>query len=53
VLRTAETHIDRVVMEAFVAGVDRTTDPAARQLLDTLCDLYALSTIEADKGWFL
>jgi acyl-CoA oxidase len=53
VLRTAETHIDRIVMEAFVAGVDRTTDPAARQLLDTLCDLYALSTIEADKGWFL
>jgi acyl-CoA oxidase len=53
VLRTAQTHIDRIVLEAFVAGVDRTTDPAARQLLDTLCDLYALSTIEADKAWFL
>jgi acyl-CoA oxidase len=53
VLKTAQTHIDRIVLEAFVAGVDRTTDPAARQLLDTLCDLYALSTIETDKGWFL
>jgi acyl-CoA oxidase len=53
VLKTAQTHIDRIVLEAFVAGVDRTTDPAARQLLDTLCDLYALSTIEADKAWFL
>jgi acyl-CoA oxidase len=53
VLKTAQSHIDRVVLEAFVAGVDRTTDPAARQLLDVLCDLYALSTIEADKGWFL
>jgi acyl-CoA oxidase len=53
VLKTAQTHIDRVVLEAFVAGVDRATDPAARQLLDALCDLYALSTIEADKGWFL
>jgi acyl-CoA oxidase len=53
VLKTAQTHIDRIVLEAFVAGVDRTTDPAARRLLDTLCDLYALSTIEADKGWFL
>ena len=53
VLKTAQTHIDRVVMEAFVDGVDRTTDPAARQLLDTVCDLYALSTIEADKAWFL
>ncbi|HET6393322.1 MAG TPA: acyl-CoA dehydrogenase, partial [Blastococcus sp.] len=53
VLKTAQTHIDRVVLEAFVAGVDRTEDPAARALLDTVCDLYALSTIEADKAWFL
>jgi acyl-CoA oxidase len=53
VLKTAQTHIDRIVLEAFVAGVDRATEPAARQLLDTLCDLYALSTIEADKAWFL
>src|SRR4051795_5487025 len=53
VLKTAQTHIDRIVLEAFVAGVDRTTDPAARQLLDTVCDLYALSTIEADKAWYL
>ncbi|TFV75025.1 acyl-CoA oxidase [Blastococcus sp. CT_GayMR19] len=53
VLKTAQTHIDRVVMEAFVAGVDRTDDPAAKRLLDAVCDLYALSTIEADKAWFL
>ncbi|MBM7806923.1 acyl-CoA oxidase [Geodermatophilus bullaregiensis] len=53
VLRTARTHVDRIVLEAFVAGIERTPDPAARALLDTLCDLYALSTIEADKGWLL
>ncbi|SFF49623.1 acyl-CoA dehydrogenase family protein [Blastococcus tunisiensis] len=53
VLEAARTHIDRVVLEAFVAGVDRTEDPDARALLDTVCDLYALSTIEADKAWFL
>ncbi|SOE00227.1 acyl-CoA dehydrogenase family protein [Blastococcus haudaquaticus] len=53
VLKTAQTHIERVVLESFVAGVDRATDPAAQQLLDTLCDLYALSTIEADKAWFM
>jgi acyl-CoA oxidase len=33
--------------------VDRTDDPAAKALLDKVCDLYALSTIEADKAWFL
>jgi acyl-CoA oxidase len=53
VLKTAQTHIDRIVLEAFVAGVDKAGDPAVKQLLDTLCDLYALSTIEADKAWFL
>ncbi|HEY0400719.1 MAG TPA: acyl-CoA dehydrogenase, partial [Blastococcus sp.] len=53
VLKTAQTHIDRVVLEAFVAGVDRTTDTGAKELLDKLCDLYALSAIEADKAWFL
>ena len=53
VLKSAQTHIERIVLEAFVAGVDRTEDPATRQLLDTLCDLYALSTLEADKAWFL
>ncbi|WP_309229381.1 MULTISPECIES: acyl-CoA dehydrogenase [unclassified Blastococcus] len=53
VLKSAQTHIERIVLEAFVAGVDRVDDPATKQLLDTLCDLYALSTIEADKAWFL
>jgi acyl-CoA oxidase len=53
VLKTAQTHIERVVLEAFVAGVDRIPEPGARQLMDTLCDLYALSAIEADKAWFM
>ncbi|MCF6509138.1 acyl-CoA oxidase [Blastococcus sp. MG754426] len=53
VLKTARTHIDRIVLEAFVDAVDRTADPAAKALLDTVCDLYALTTIEEDKGWFL
>ena len=52
-LRAARVHIDRLVLDAFVAGIDRCTDPAARELLDRLCDLYALSTIEADRAWFL
>lgn len=53
VLNAARAHVDRVVLEAFVAGIARTGDPAARALLERVCDLYALSTIEADKGWFL
>jgi acyl-CoA oxidase len=53
VLQAAQAHIDRIVLEAFVAGIERTADDGARALLDRVCDLYALSTVEAHKGWFL
>jgi acyl-CoA oxidase len=53
VLRTAQTHIDRVVLEAFVAAIDTTQDLGAKALLEKVCDLYALSTIEQDKAWFM
>ncbi|MFD1815025.1 acyl-CoA dehydrogenase [Rhodococcus gannanensis] len=53
VLRAAEAHIDRVVLEAFVAGIDSCEDEATAELLGDLCDLYALSIIEDDKAWFI
>jgi acyl-CoA oxidase len=53
VLRTAQAHVDRIVLEAFVAGIERTTDAGAKALLQRVCDLYALTTIEADRAWFL
>jgi acyl-CoA oxidase len=52
-LRAARVHVDRVVLEAFVAGLERCPDPAARALLSRVCDLYVLATIEADLAWFL
>ncbi|HLH57854.1 MAG TPA: acyl-CoA dehydrogenase [Streptosporangiaceae bacterium] len=53
VLRAARVHVDRVVLEAFVAAVDRTADPDAKALLGRVCDLYVLANIEADMAWFL
>ncbi|RBY84115.1 acyl-CoA dehydrogenase [Blastococcus sp. TF02A-30] len=53
VLAAARAHIERIVLEAFVAGVDRAPDPDTKALLDTVCDLYALSTLEADRAWFM
>lgn len=53
VLAAARAHVDRVVLEAFVAGVASCQDAAARAMLDRLCSLHALSVIEAEKGWFL
>jgi acyl-CoA oxidase len=53
VLRAARVHVDRVVLEAFVAALDRCADPGAKLLLERLCDLYVLSNVEADLAWFL
>src|SRR5690242_19966020 len=53
VLHAAGAHIDRVILEAFVAGIDACPDEQARELLGILCDLYALSVIEDDKAWFI
>lgn len=53
VMHTARAHIDRMVLEAFIAGIDTCDDPEARRILEMLCDLYALSVIEADKAFFL
>lgn len=52
-LHAATAHIDRVVLEAFVAGIDSCPDPEARELLELVCDLYALSVIEDDKAWYI
>ncbi|HVV22011.1 MAG TPA: acyl-CoA dehydrogenase [Pseudonocardiaceae bacterium] len=53
VLRAARVHVDRVVLEAFVAAIDRCADPGTRELLDRVCDLYVLSNIDGDLAWFL
>ena len=53
VLTAARAHVDRVVLEAFIAGIEGCADPAAREVLSKVCDLYALANIEQDKGWFL
>jgi acyl-CoA oxidase len=52
VLTTARSWADLVVLEAFAAAVEDCEDPAARELLDKLCSLHALATIERERGWY-
>jgi acyl-CoA oxidase len=53
VIRCARVHIDRVVLEAFTAGIGRCEDEEAQELLRDVCALYALVTIEDDLAWFM
>jgi acyl-CoA oxidase len=52
VLECARAHVDRFVLESFIAGVERCEDPEHKKLLDRLCDLYALSTIDRNRAWY-
>ncbi|GHP19283.1 acyl-CoA oxidase [Rhodococcus sp. NKCM2511] len=53
VLHAASAHIDRIIFEAFIAGIESCEDETTKDLLEEVCDLYALSVIEDDKAWFI
>jgi acyl-CoA oxidase len=52
-IRAAKAHIDRVVLEAFTAGIARCEEGEAADLLREVCTLFALSAIEDDLAWFM
>ncbi|MFT3970824.1 MAG: acyl-CoA dehydrogenase [Micropruina sp.] len=53
VLFVARAHMERVVLDSFIAAVGACPDGAARHTLEELCTLFALTNLESDAGWFL
>ena len=56
VIAAANAHVERLVLEAFVDKVRALPDDDGagnKVALGLLCDLLALSTIEADLAWFM
>ncbi|GGD13762.1 acyl-CoA dehydrogenase [Nocardioides daphniae] len=53
VIATARAHVERLVLEAFVDKMETMEESDEKVALNLLCDLYALSTIEADRAWFM
>ncbi len=50
---TAHAYVERLVLETFHGAVDEIHDEEVRTMLGSVRDLYALSRLEADRGWFL
>ena len=48
----ARAHMETVLLESFAAAVADCEDESLRAALDRLCTLFALSNIEADKGFY-
>jgi acyl-CoA oxidase len=53
VLLAAQAHIEREILESFVAAIDGVAEGPMRSMLEKLCDLHVLSMIERDRGWLL
>jgi acyl-CoA oxidase len=53
VIAAARAHVERLVLEAFVEKARSVPDGDLRVALSLLCDLHGLSTIEADRAWFM
>lgn len=53
VIALARAHVERLVLEAFVDRVRTLPESGDKAALELLCDLFALSTIEADRAWFM
>ncbi|GAB3264022.1 acyl-CoA dehydrogenase [Alteromonas gracilis] len=53
VIGCARAHMDRLVLEAFVDKAATLPEGDERYAVNLLVDLYALTTIEADRGWWM
>lgn len=52
-LAAAEAHIDRVLLEALGSATEECEAGPVKDLLDQVTDLFALSTVERHRGWYL
>ena len=52
-VQVAFAHVERVILEQFILQVKQTKDPGCHAVLKKLCQLFALSQMEKNKGWYL
>ena len=53
VIGAAWAHVERIVLEAFLDKLATVEPGPEKDALNHLCDLFALTCIEADRAWFL
>ena len=52
-LELAHAHIERMILERFTRMIVTVQSQPLKLVLKRLCDLFALSQIESNKGWYL
>jgi acyl-CoA oxidase len=46
-------YVERIILEQFIAAIDKVKDSGSKAVLRKLCQLFALSQIDKNKGWYL
>jgi acyl-CoA oxidase len=46
-------YIERIILEQFLLQIDNTTEENIKSVLKKMCNLFALSQLEKNKGWYL
>jgi len=46
-------YIERIILEQFILQIQNTKDAGCKMVLKKVCDLFALSQIDKNKGWYL
>ena len=49
----AQAYLERVVLEQFQLAIKSVEDQNSKEILTKLNQLYALSQLEKNKGWYL
>ena len=49
----AHAYIDNIVLKSFIGAIEKCESDPLKNILNKVCDLYALTTIQDEKGWFL
>ncbi|TDE00613.1 acyl-CoA dehydrogenase [Flavobacterium sandaracinum] len=49
----AQAYLERIVLEQFQEGIRLIEDQKSKEIMVKMCQLYALSQIEKNKGWYL
>jgi acyl-CoA oxidase len=52
-IQVSFAYIERIILEKFIEQVEHTTNPGCQAILKKLCQLFALSQIDKNKGWYL
>ena len=52
-LNVGFAYVERVILEQFLDQVSKVEDEACKATLTKVCQLFALTQIEKNKGWYL